>query len=167
MYNWLSREPRSIKQFAWVFFPLLLFDVAWDHLLDLAINFFGFFSYELPTDIATEFLASDLFGSLLVVPLEEELLFRALPLWLVVRFAPSWALIPTVLLTSIVFGIAHGDLTAILFQGVGGITFSLMYLKCGGMRGAFIKPLLAAAALHSALNGWIELETLIGLGGSM
>ena len=161
VYAWLLHEPHTVRQYVWTLFWLLIFNMAWDYSWDLILGTSGFAMYTLSVSGLSSLLSKELLGSLLLIPLEEEFLFRALPLWLAVRLLRPWALVPIVLITSVVFGFGHEGAIGILFQGVGGITFSLVFLKCGGMRGAFWKPFITAVLLHVAVNGWVELESLI------
>ena len=157
LHRWLLYDPKTARAFAWVIVPFLLFNIAWDYSLDFLLQTFGLFSDASLEEILVDFTASDLFASLLIAPLEEEFLFRALPLWVMVRLAPRWTLIPVIVAISILFGMEHGGFVGVLFQGVGALTFSVFYLKCGGMKGAFLKPFLAVTLLHAAINGRIEI----------
>lgn len=59
-----------------------------------------------------------------------------------------------VLMSSVLFAFAHGPYWwHLVFQGVGGIIFSVCYLKCGGYKGWVIyKPLLASTFTHCLSN---------------
>jgi len=58
-----------------------------------------------------------------------------------------------VLFSSILFAFAHGPAWWHLpFQGVGGVIFSVCYLKCGGYNNLAFKPLLASTMAHCLSN---------------
>lgn len=62
-------------------------------------------------------------------PLFEELLFRHVP----IRFAKAAGekyIIPTIIFTSAIFGLVHGNgMYSVLIQGVGGFVLSCLYIK--------------------------------------
>ena len=85
-----------------------------------------FFNFNIPAKFLTAcFLA----------PLWEESVFRYAP----IRFAQfcdtlvgkPWMLLPIVFMSSIIFGILHGSVINIIFQGVGGLMLCWIYLKNG------------------------------------
>jgi membrane protease YdiL (CAAX protease family) len=57
--------------------------------------------------------------------------------------------------SSIIFGLIHGNVLNLLFQGVGGIILGLVYLKCGGMQGKYLKPMFVSTVTHICINGFI------------
>lgn len=59
-----------------------------------------------------------------------------------------------IFMSSVFFAFAHGpSWWHILFQGVGGIIFSVCYLKCGGYNnGRIFKPILASTSVHCLSN---------------
>lgn len=63
-------------------------------------------------------------------PLWEELAFRYFPIRFAKNLGPGM-LTPMIILSSIVFGICHQGVISILFQGVGGLIISWVYLKNG------------------------------------
>jgi membrane protease YdiL (CAAX protease family) len=76
------------------------------------VNFYGIF-----------FLAC------IFAPLWEEAVFRYFP----IRWAYSMGnmLTPMLVMSSMIFGLMHGSILNILFQGVGGLIISWVYLKNG------------------------------------
>lgn len=93
------------------------------------------------------------------VVMMEELIYRA-PLVLVAHFSRP-LIIPSILVSSVLFGWAHGDWTNIFVQGVDGIIFSVVFLKCGGMRNNLPKGLLSATIAHILFD--MSVWTLVAL----
>lgn len=70
------------------------------------------------------------------------------------RWAAPFVL-PLALLLPPLFGIAHGMWQFVFIQGVAGLMFTLLYLKCGGGMGKVVKPLLICALAHFIIDGTI------------
>lgn len=57
--------------------------------------------------------------------------------------------------SSILFGLLHGGIHHIWLQGVSGVLYATVYLKCGGMRnetGKDMKAFSASTIVHAAHN---------------
>lgn len=68
--------------------------------------------------------------SVFIAPVYEEVFYRYLPLTFAKRhFKQSIWLVA--IFSSIVFGLAHGDVTNVLIQGFLGLTFSFVFLNFG------------------------------------
>jgi membrane protease YdiL (CAAX protease family) len=111
---------------------------------------------ELITQIQTLswFLPFNLFQFAFV----EELAFRAFPLStgfsLGLRVK---GLMFIAIVSSVVFGYLHGGYTHIFIQGISGLIFCIIYLKCGCLEHKFFKPLFSATLAHASFNGMIIL----------
>ena len=84
----------------------------------------------------------------------EEMLFRA-PLYVPIYFGWTNILIPCVIILSGIFGWLHGGIGNIFIQGLAGLVFSIVFLKCGGMQREFWKGLFSSTATHTASNALI------------
>ena len=151
-----------VFHFAWVFMIgtiLHHFDVEFSQNVVSSLNFL---SEELIDDIACVFL--------------EEMLFRWGPM--VLFFLSIWILckitkigdkpasrirkcgiVIIVLVSSTIFGIAHGNVFNILIQGVAGVIFFMFYLrtlyreKYKGKSDIFqLRPLMSSAVYHALCN---------------
>jgi len=69
------------------------------------------------------------------------------------------------ILLSMIFGLAHGKIINIFIQGVSGLIYSILFLKCGGYQGKIFKPLVTATATHAMFNGTLGIIILLQ-GGS-
>lgn len=90
---------------------------------------------------------------LFAMALMEEIMFR-LPLVLCVEL--KWSVNKTLLVAaalSALFGYAHGGFRFILFQGVFGFLYSILFLKCGGLERRYVKALLVSTTIHFLWNG--------------
>ena len=94
--------------------------------------------YESPTYFSSKWLVW-LIASVLVAPLAEELVFRGflLNLWMA-----RWGTWPAILISSVVFGLYHFELT--VFAACCGVIFALVYLK--------FDSLWPGIFLHAAYN---------------
>lgn len=119
-----------------------------------------------------------------LVAIIEELLFRVVPLSLAAlvvystvfllnrfyqkhidasRIVIKAALIATIP-ASVIFGYAHGGLPNILVQGLGGIIFSIVYIKCGGTGKGILTGWKSSSILHFLVDVIIFLIAYI-IGG--
>ena len=83
----------------------------------------------------------------------EDVLFRLLPIALIRKRTDSrlW-LILTIVASSLVFGYLHDSFFNIAVQGGAGLLFSLLFLKCGGMQGRYLKALAYTSIVHTYVN---------------
>ncbi|HXV26765.1 MAG TPA: CPBP family glutamic-type intramembrane protease [Candidatus Paceibacterota bacterium] len=90
---------------------------------------------------------------MVLVVLVEEAVFR-LPLLIPLHFAgPGKVTAASVIVLSVVFGELHGS-WHFMVQGLSGIVLSLVFLKCGGVRGrwGYLKGYACAAVVHYSFN---------------
>jgi membrane protease YdiL (CAAX protease family) len=93
--------------------------------------------------------------------LTEEILFR-LPLALIFwRRYRLESMLAAALVLSLLFGYAHGGWYHVIFQGVSGFAFSLVFIKCGGYRYHYGKALLASGLSHTITNTLVALILLV------
>jgi hypothetical protein len=102
---------------------------------------------------------TDLFGACMITPLWEELRFRWVPIAIGKRLGQGF-IIPLVILSSIQFGLAHGEpmIFHLMVQGVMGFVLSWVYIK---NRYSY----LSSVFLHAIWNAFIifTLPHLAGL----
>jgi membrane protease YdiL (CAAX protease family) len=90
--------------------------------------------------------------------LSEEAVFRLFPLGLAVNvWGASYKVIAVALISSAIFGVLHGNLYNIFYQGVGGLLYSLVFLKCGGMNRNYGKAVCCSTGAHFTFNASIFL----------
>jgi len=93
--------------------------------------------------------------------IREEFIFRLLPLGLGLRLArvlkkdPLFLLIFLSISFSAVFGLGHGRYTNILIQGMVGLSWCVLFLKCGGFQGKYLKAFSATLLSHLLYNLFI------------
>ncbi len=88
-------------------------------------------------------------------PLMEELIFRVLPLSLVIAFVSKSprALFGVTIMFALLFGAIHPySLQGKIQVGIAGFFFGLVFLKCGGMKNLFIRASVAAVLAHGLSN---------------
>ena len=90
--------------------------------------------------------------------LAEELLFRFLFLADAVKYDASLKIVIGLsIISSVLFGFVHGGAIKIPMQGVFGLVFCYVYLRCGGFQGRFVKATLCSTLSHFLWNGSIAL----------
>ena len=92
-------------------------------------------------------VGASIFFGCVIAPLWEEPVFRGWPLVTCSRAFPGdrKILLYWVLLASAVFGVLHGGVVNIIFQGIGGLCLSYLYLKNGNC-------IWSAMIMHSLYN---------------
>lgn len=156
MLEWIEKEAKGREMLKLIFIFLVLnfaYNViAFYSLSKMGVTFpmdtkkpkFGMFTWYLPVLIA--------FAAFV-----EECAFRA-PLAIVAldERKTSMVLLMAVFL-SVVFGYVHGGASFILIQGVSGFLYSILFLKCGGLKTKILKPLTASTTLHFLFNSTLAL----------
>ena len=88
----------------------------------------------------------------LSVPVAEEVVFRFVPIALANRYFPAHLWL-TILAASLLFGAGHGiSLRRTIIIGAWGLLSSILFLKCGGLEGHYLKAFLAVAVGHILFN---------------
>lgn len=77
----------------------------------------------------------------------EEIIFRV-PLGLIAPHVQLPITLTAAVTSSVLFGYLHGGISHIAIQGISGFIYSIIFLKCGGMKGKRLKPLLASTSAH-------------------
>ncbi|MEI6346062.1 MAG: CPBP family intramembrane glutamic endopeptidase [bacterium] len=95
-------------------------------------------------------------------PLMEEILFRGPLAAVAYKYKQFERVIAWTLISSILFGLAHGGPANILMQGLGGITYSVVFLKSGGLHGNPLKGLLASSSCHALFNLIVGTMAVLG-----
>lgn len=163
--DWLAEGAGSAKAIAGYAALAALLVVSLDHAVTAALVNWGVVDEpplpkagEHPFKYYKALMFADLF---LLAPVLEELLFRFLPLALVISFvsrSPGVVLGVTVVL-AIVFGAIHPWGLAVNIQvAISGLFFGLVFLKCGGLQKSFGRATIAAIAAHGTSNLFIVLN---------
>lgn len=136
MLKWLKKSTTSLKgkllnlgvAYLGLMIWLKLITSFYSWLFEKSYSFgqlFPFFnSYKRPELV-------DFFYYCLAAPLFEEIVFRKFPLDVIKSTKKDDLIIPTILFTSVIFGLVHGDSDRVLVQGVGGFILSILYIKNG------------------------------------
>ena len=85
----------------------------------------------------------------------EEFLFRCLPVFIALhskknqaRHLVAWGIFSSFFM----FSFAHGSVLNMCIQGLVGIVWFLLYLKCGGLQGNHLKAVIATGTVHGFYN---------------
>ena len=155
--SWFKEEAKGTA----VLFYMVIFLI-----LDLFLNclismLFDVFNVVVPhsepnSSILTFYFPIILLGMAFI----EEIFFRFPLVLLVALKLRLWIILAVSVILSIIFGLLHGGIPNIFLQGIGGLFYSILFLKCGGYHGKLIKPLAAAAFTHFFFNGVLVLMCL-------
>jgi membrane protease YdiL (CAAX protease family) len=111
-------------------------------------------------------------GLLVYYAFREEVVFRLIPLTLVaavLRHIISNDNIPTrltiLVIISLIFGYIHGGYDHLLVQGVSGLMFGIVYMKCGGSNYKsnihVFRGLLCSTFVHYSVNYIFSIMTVV------
>lgn len=151
-FEWLNTEPKG--RALWKFLALvILINYGYASWVEVAASAFVI---DLPHAKVLESLVREhalfLFALLPFLAALEELIFR-LPLALFLKFnVRSETLCAVAFVLSTVFGLAHGGWVGVPIQGVMGVVFCVVFLKCGGLRKKYRKAFLSSTAVHFTYN---------------
>lgn len=108
--------------------------------------------------------------TLCATSLFEELVFRALPVYVAMRIVSAGRVINkqtvflvSMVVSSILFALYHELQISIVIQFFGGMITFIFFLKCGGYQGKLLKPLLMSSVLHFFFNLTIILPILFSV----
>ena len=147
--NWLKKEAQG-KGVCNCILLWLCFNLGYSVLVCTTFILLKMPPIEFPGGKIT--IDAKLFLALPIVVLIEEVLFRG-PLICVAKIRCSLknTLIAAAIL-SMIFGLVHGLWICIFIQGVAGFGLSLLFLKCGGLQGRYIKAITATTTAHVAFD---------------
>lgn len=90
----------------------------------------------------------------------EEILWR-LPLFIFVLAGNGKIVLGAIAGLSILFGMAHGTVKNICVEGVSGVLYSVIFLKCGGFQGFPLHALVVVFLTHVTTNGIVAVWRLL------
>lgn len=94
-------------------------------------------------------------------PVKEEIIFRVLPLSIVIAFVSTSPAAIFGLMTTFaaIFGAIHPyGLAGKIQTGIAGFFYGLVFLKCGGLKRSFVKASVCAMAAHGLTNAFLVLD---------
>ena len=165
--SWLWAEPENFEKHLRLITLLGIFCVAWGIGTSLLLIYGGVSLAEIqkgfsgiPTSLFAQTNITLSSGDIAVFAGVEEIIFRLMifaPIIFVLSRRTNFgdimsAVLPIAVIGSILFGLAHGHWYNVLIQGVYGLAFSAIYLKCGGLRGKFLTGTFCSTAAHAMLN---------------
>lgn len=154
LWSWLKDEPKGFFAICGFVFFIIVFTLAWNVAMDFIVQFFGV-QMGPSNDKLVKLLNAGLVKFIFVLffaAATEEIIFRV-PLIFILDISDYRPLlIFGVLASSAVFGFLHGGLVNILFQGAGGVIFSVAFLKGGAINDNLGKGFFIATFTHLLLN---------------
>jgi len=97
-------------------------------------------------------ITNDIIPRMVSYALIEETLCRFIPLFIAFATKKKYVILATVILSSITFGWVHGSWANIPVQGVAGLIFCCVFLKCSSFGRNLGKGLLCSTAVHAGFN---------------
>lgn len=164
---WLEVEARGVREFLGYTALAGLLVISLQEVVRAALTNWGIMAAPTgnPTSPFTYYGLMLMIDILLVAPIKEELMFRVVPLTVVIAFVTKRPeiLFGTAIFFAALFGAIHPyQLYNKINIAIGGLIFGLVFLKCGGLQRKFIKASLATITAHGItnlcilLNAWWE-----------
>lgn len=165
-WNFITRKPKSFWEYClWIILTLTI-DFIWNTIWLYHFNKFS-------VNNMAEMASLKVLWILIYAPLMEEFVFRFMPITvtkIIISEFSKWPkffiMLNVIVASSILFALAHFDWPrCLLFQGVGGLLFSLLFLKCVNdeksteniLNGAVLRAFAAVASVHSLHNLFVLL----------
>ena len=164
--DWLRAEAKGWDAVTTIF-KVVVINFVWSSPVAFLFEQFGISRRGMGFEIPYLFLPDDILPFFAFGAAAEEFLFRFLPLVAILQItknAPKndgWVLGVTIA-SSMLFGYLHGGVPFIFLQGVLGFLLSVVFLKCGGFQGKFLKAIVASSLCHLAFNLLIVSRVLAG-----
>jgi membrane protease YdiL (CAAX protease family) len=145
-------------------------DLAYSFIASFVMNFLGIIPDRPVGNLGIEILNWYFLPTILFRATIEELIFRFPLSCAVITWGVSKKVLGAALVSSLIFGFLHGGCTNfgfiyegvhhIFLQGVGGLFYCLLYLKCGGLNKRFLKPIVVTTIAHATYNSAVALIVL-------
>jgi membrane protease YdiL (CAAX protease family) len=127
LIDWIFSPPRDTKQIL-----LILTIIGLDFIQSTLVGGYLFTNNLLPEYLFDSTIINSwaFIFHLLFDVVYEEFLYRIIPLAIALRYIKSeWFVLMIVLISSLLFGYHHGSYANILIQGIGGLLYSLIFIK--------------------------------------
>jgi len=151
-FDWLQKEPTGTA--FWKFLALIvLLNYGFASWVEIVLTVGG---VQFPDSEVLENLVRNhtviFFGLLPFLVAIEEAIFRLPLVVFLKRNASPRTLCVVVAILSILFGLGHGGWIGVPIQGVMGISFCVVFLKCGGLQKKYWKAFLSSTGVHFVHN---------------
>lgn len=155
LLRWLSQEVKG-KRVLFLIIIVVILNIAYAFCVGSILQFLGVGLGDNSIFI-NNLLASPWYYNILFIigaAFLEEIIFRFIPILFCVKIfgISRWSLL-VVFLVSCEFGYFHYGFVSIFLQGVSGILYSIVYIKCGGFQRRHFKALLSSTVAHALYNG--------------
>lgn len=158
LLNWLSKEAAGINLCLLVF-ACIIFDILYTFGAIKILYSLGGINL-LPTatiGISKRLvLLSYSIYFFIIAAFREEMVYRLSLMFAIEKFGRSGAVLWVALVISIIFGWGHGGIIHVFTQGVIGLSFSILFLKCGGFQRHYFKAVMVVTITHAFFNiSWL------------
>ena len=161
--DWCT-SPVSARPHEWAYYrlPIIVFvtDVFLSFTLGALLVVTGVELEEISLGIPI--LSIWFFFFLLLISTIEELIFRIVPLTIVMSATERrFVYLLAAIITGATFGYVHGGLGNIPVQGIGGFLYAVLFIKYAHNGDRFLEASMVVIAMHTAFNGLIGLILLL------
>ncbi len=145
------------REIPWKFIPLgvgIACGVDFLYLHTFSWLWPGYFTHAVRTGTQLgEPVTISFYLLLILYVISEEVIFRLLPISIALEESGADSAVwTTAVISSIIFGWAHGNIYHVLIQGVGGFISCWFFLYTGGWNRRYLKATTASVCLHLFFN---------------
>jgi len=161
MFKWLDVEPTWKQVLIWIPLSALGLFVYNTWMIWFVLSFDLMALPPVQSVVQMPIVSWSFLPTLFMLAFIEEFIFRFLPaVFFLDRRSSYFDIVFYIVVTSWAFGMVHGGKMHLIFQGAGGLLFSIVYLKYGGIREKHFYGLFASTATHTFFNATIALLLL-------
>jgi membrane protease YdiL (CAAX protease family) len=150
--RWLARFPTK-REAVYLVIGFFIADFVWSYLMSYAYSAIG---VAVPPTLDPSVSIWAAMGGLLLVAIGEELVFRIIPLAIFIKeWGIGWGTLRALLVSSLFFGLIHGDIRNLLLQGVSGMMFGILFIKFSDRGNRLSFASVVVIATHFLFDLWI------------
>jgi len=152
--SWLKVEVKGFSMVSLILICVLL-RIVWEGIMLLYFNPLGVTIIVSSRGTPLMVLIPYFLGTLLIRAVLEEWVFRLLPFAICIGSygrRSGRAIMAVSVVSSIIFGWVHGGPQFIPFEGVGGLIYCIVFIKCGGFQERYAKATACSTVTHYSFN---------------
>lgn len=165
--DWIFAPP-SQRAYVWLPLTIVVFDVVYGITLASFKTSFDIGTTDLPRPHLVPIASLAFVYTVLYISLVEELIFRIIPLIILLKTVRSRIVtIAALLALSVVFGLEHHGWESIPAQGLSGLLYSIVFIKYSEHGTKLLQPSLIVILMHTIFNATVSILYVVVNGGTM
>ena len=160
--DWIFSPPTK-REFMRLPFIILAIDVVYSIVAIGVMELLNLGSEMIEDPDATPIASWEFPVIIISVSVIEELLFRIIPLVILIRYVNNrFVTLFSVIALSVSFGLIHSGWESVPVQGVGGILYSILFIKYAENGTRFLQASAVVILVHTIFNAILTLAIVLG-----